>query len=242
MNTRLEVLPDYESMSRAAADIIHDAARRKPDLLLCAATGGSPTGTYQRLVELAGRSPSDFAALRVIKLDEWGGLPMEDSGSCESYLRRHLLDPMGIADDRYVGFESRPEDGEEECREIREWLERQGPIDVALVGLGLNGHVALNEPADSLEPFAHVAELAPSSFSHSMLQSSRYRPQYGLTLGLGELLQARRVILLVSGESKREVFAHWRKAKLSTRFPASLLHLHPRLTCLCDREAFSDPG
>ncbi len=240
MNARLEVLPDCAAISRVAAGIIHDAVRRKPDLLLCAATGSSPTDTYARLAELQEQTPADFSSMRVIKLDEWGGLPMDDSGSCESYLRKHLLDPLGIGDDRYVGFESRPEDGEEECREIREWLERQGPIDMAILGLGMNGHVALNEPADSLEPFAHVAELAHSSLSHSMLQSSRYRPQFGLTLGLGEILQARRVILLVSGESKREVFAHWRQGRLSTRFPASLLHLHPRLTCLCDREAASE--
>jgi galactosamine-6-phosphate isomerase len=239
---RVEVFDDYEAMSRAAAAQIHEALRRKPDLLLCAATGASPTGTYERLADLRNAAPAEFESMRVIKLDEWGGLPMDDFGSCESYLRRHLLEPLGIGDDRYVGFESRPEDGEEECREIREWLDRQGPIDIAVLGLGANGHVALNEPADSLKPFAHVSALDPSSLSHAMLRMSRSRPQYGLTLGLGELLQARRVILLVSGHGKRAVFERWRKAELSTRFPASFLHLHPRLSCLCDREAFEDPG
>src|SRR4051812_49046883 len=97
-------------MSHAAADFLIAELRRKPDLLLCTATGASPTRTYELLAEERGRNPALFQRLRILKLDEWGGLAMHDPGSCEAYLQQHLLGPLRVSKDRYTGFQSEPRD------------------------------------------------------------------------------------------------------------------------------------
>src|SRR5207244_10258717 len=145
------------------------------------------TLTYDLLAEQFRRSPSIFQNLRVLKLDEWGGLAIDDPGSSETYLRQHLLGPLSISPDRYIGLQSDPPDPQAECARIRAWLAQHGPIDVCVLGLGLNGHLAMNEPAESLQPFAHVAELAATTLNHSMLPESKCRPRFGLTLGLADL-------------------------------------------------------
>ena len=236
---KLKVYSDYEQMSRAAADFILAELQNRPDLLLCTATGASPTRTYGFLAEQFQRDPATFQRLRVLNLDEWGGLAMDDPGSSETYLQRHVIGPLAISGDRYTSFQSRPKDPQKECSRIREWLARNGPIDICVLGLGTNGHLAMNEPADVLGPFAHVAELAPTTLNHSMLAGSRQRPQFGLTLGMAELLYSRRILLLVSGAGKSEQLARLFEEKISTQFPASLLWLHPAVNCFCDEAAAS---
>src|SRR4051794_8061693 len=134
----LAVYPDYERLSRAAAEIIISHLRQKPDLLLCAATGASPTRIYQLLVEEFRREPDAFRNLRVLKLDEWGGLAMDDPGSCEFYLQQHLLKPLAISAERYAGAQSDARFPEKECARIRQWLQENGPIDICVLGLGHN--------------------------------------------------------------------------------------------------------
>jgi galactosamine-6-phosphate isomerase len=107
-----------------------------------------------------------------------------------------------------------------------------------VLGLGVNGHVGFNEPADFLEPHSHRSSLSQASLEHVMLHQSRQQPTYGLTLGMADLLQSREVLLLVSGAAKREPLERLLAGKISTQFPASLLQLHPRVTLLCDAEAW----
>jgi galactosamine-6-phosphate isomerase len=231
---------DGEEMSRHAAEMIVEELRRKPDLLLCAAAGSTPTGCYALLAEARRREPQAFDRLRVLKLDEWGGLPLDDPATCEAYLRRHLIEPLEISEDRYVTFDSDAPDPRQECERVRARLADQPPIDLCLLGLGVNGHLGLNEPADALQPFMHIAELADSSRQHTMLDAAARRPEYGMTLGMAEILAARKVMLLVSGASKREPLARLRVPQVSTAFPASLLWLHRDVTCFYDSDAAQD--
>lgn len=234
---RVEVYPDYHALSEEAAETIAHELRAKPDLLLCTATGSSPTGTYARLAELRGAEPGLFKALRIVKLDEWGGLAIDDPGACEAYLRHHVLEPLGVSRDRYVAFRSDPEDPEGECRRVARLLEQQGPIDVCVLGIGLNGHIALNEPGPTLSPHAHIAELTEQSRRHVMLKQTKTQVRYGLTLGVADILRSRKILLLVSGAAKKDVLARLLAARIATDFPASLLWLHRDVTILCDREA-----
>jgi galactosamine-6-phosphate isomerase len=103
--------------------------------------------------------------------------------------------------------------------------------------LGLNGHLGFNEPGSALCPVAHLAPLTEQTRRHSMIAASALKPEYGMTLGMAEILQSRQILLLVSGASKREAFQHFLSGKITTRFPASFLWLHPRLTVFCDRDA-----
>jgi len=227
----------HEAMSREAAQRIVTALAAKPDLLLCAAGGTTPLRTYQLLAEHHGCQPHLVRALRVVKLDEWGGLKMSDAGSCEGQLRKHLLEPLGLSNPRYFGFTSNPADPKAECERVRSRLMAEGPIDLCVLGLGMNGHIAMNEPAVSLQPFSHVAELTESSLRHPMLAESSHGPSYGLTLGMAEILASREILLLVSGAAKRERLRQLLKREITTQFPASFLWLHPNWTLLCDRDA-----
>ena len=225
----------HEALSRAAAQEIIEAARRKPDALLCLATGRTPTRTYELLADAAALAPDLFRRVRILKLDEWGGLETDDPGTCENYLRRYVLDPLQIDDSRRFGFHSNAADAEMECARYRTWLAANGPADISILGLGVNGHVALIEPAATLKPLAHVARLAPTSLQHSMLTGRR--PGYGLSPGMKEILSARRILLLVSGPTKCEPLKRLLIPEITTQFPASFLWLHGNAVVMCDKEA-----
>jgi galactosamine-6-phosphate isomerase len=236
---RLEMFEDYERLSEAASGIICAKALENPRMLLCLATGASPTRTYQ-LLDLKHRAhPGLFDEVRVLKLDEWGGLATGAAGSCEAYLREQVIRPLGIAEDRFVGFASDAASEEHECDRLHAWVTQNGPIDLCVLGLGTNGHLGLNEPGRVLSPFAHRAVLSEASRGHAMLSTSGAKPTCGLTLGLAEILQSRQILLLVNGAHKRQPLSRLLQRKIAGDFPASFLWLHPRVTLLCDREAFA---
>jgi putative deaminase/isomerase len=226
---------DEAAMSRMAGLLVLKRIRAEADLLMCLATGHSPTGTYEQMVRAYQRDADLFAELRIIKLDEWHGLPGDNPATCEYYLQKHVVGPMRISQSRYVAFDPQTRDAEGECRRISRKLAAVGPIDLAILGIGRNGHLGLNEPGDSLTPGAHVAKLTESTLGHEMLKAAGRPVKQGMTLGIAQLLASREVLLLVCGESKRAAMRQLRSGEVSTQLPASFLHLHPRITCIFDR-------
>lgn len=236
----IRTLDSKEEMSLVAADLIVRRLEENPSLLLCAATGNTPTETYRLLKEASGKRPGLCAALRVIKLDEWGGVKSNGPGTCESYLQTHLVGPLGIETNRYISFNSAPPDPLGECNRIQQLLNTAGPIHICLLGLGMNGHLALNEPGDYLESSVHVVKLTDSSLDHSMVSQMPEKPAYGLTLGMGDILQSEMILLLISGPSKKKVTSEFLSGRLSTHLPASFLWLHSNVICLIDQAAYPD--
>jgi galactosamine-6-phosphate isomerase len=232
---RVLVVKDYGSLSRRAEALVVHALRQKPRLLLGVATGASPAGLYERLAKRA--QPSLFRRVTVVGLDEWLGLPRGHGGSCERYIHERILGPLGIPRSRYQGFRAQRRNREAETQRMSRWLEREGPLDLAILGLGRNGHLLMNEPAAALRPHAHVARLAESTRSHTMIQGLKTPPRQGLTLGMADILQSRAILLLVSGRPKRAALKRALQGPVSTRCPASFLRLHPEVTVVCDREA-----
>ena len=232
------IYANHEEMSRAAADWLLNRIQRKlkPSSLICLATGATPMRCY----ELLSQEPKEtFAGVQILKLDEWGGIPMSSPATCETFLRKSLVDPLDLQS-RYYGFESQPADPAAECKRVSDWLAANGPIDYCVLGLGVNGHLGFNEPAEFLTPHAHVATLSAESLTHSMLAGLKQRPTYGLTLGIADLLASREILLVVSGESKAAPMRRLLTPEISTHFPASFLWLRPRVTILCDRAAAQD--
>ena len=129
------------------------------------------------------------------------------------------------------------ENPEAECERIQQILDQKGPIDICILGIGMNGHIALNEPAPSLHTNCHVAHLSQKSLQHPMIAGDTEKPGYGLTLGMANIFQSRLIILLINGIKKREITQAFLEQKISTELPASLLWLHPNVICLIDREA-----
>jgi len=234
---KVKVWGNHEAMSRAAAGCIAREVGRRPRLLVCLATGSTPARTYELLGRRARQCPALFHHMRVLKLDEWEGLSMNDPGSSEAYLQQRVIRPWGVSQRRLVGFESDAKRSKLECQRIQNWLARNGPIDLCVLGLGANGHLGFNEPGRMLCPVAHRARLARQTRAHPMVSHTSVKPHYGLTLGMAEILQARQILLLVSGAHKRRPLKRLLRGEISTQFPASLLCLHPRTTLLCDRAA-----
>jgi galactosamine-6-phosphate isomerase len=227
----------YSELSRRAADLIVGELKRRPDLLFCASAGNTPTLTYQLLAAKRERQPHLFSKIRVLQLDEWAGLPRAHPASCYADLKSKLLAPLRISLNRFRGFRGDVSNPETECKKMKRWLAAHDPIDLCLLGLGKNGHIAMNEPAANLMPQAHVTKLTASSRKHTMLAAVENKPRYGMTLGIAEILASRQILLLVSGASKAAILKRLLESPVTTRLPASFLWLHPNVTILCDRDA-----
>ena len=239
---KVDVFNTYEELSQNARDIILQEITKKKDLLLCAATGGSPTETYNLLGKEYLHQPGLFADLRIIKLDEWGGIPLDDQGTCESYLQTHLLQPLHISKSRYIGFNSCPDDPVQECLTIQEQIDKEGPIDICILGLGMNGHLALNEPAEYLQPYCHKADLSEQSLRHPMAYSMIIKPTYGLTLGMADIFSSKMILILINGQQKKKMVQQFLTKRISSSVPASFLWLHPNVICLIEKDAFDETG
>lgn len=222
-------------LNEQASEMIVQELQKNPQSLICAATGNSPTGVYQKLVEKKGKFGT--SGLRFIKLDEWYGLGINDPGSCEKYLYEHLFNPLGISHNNYIAFDGKAADPEKELEGADNYLNEQGPIDLCILGLGKNGHIAFNEPADSLHPLAHVAQLSSASLEHTMIKGTGEPIKYGMTLGMSGILQSKKIILLVNGTHKNAIMQRLMEQKISTQLPASFLWLHANVQCFyCDND------
>ncbi len=202
------------------------ALSAKKDSLLCLATGNSPAGLYQELVGEFGVRPDLFRSMRVIKLDEWLRVPASDPASCEHYLKSRVLDPLEIDAGRYISFAAEAGDPRGECSRISGELQRQGPVDLCILGLGKNGHLGLNEPAASLQPHCHVAKLTEQTRRHVMVSGRTEKPVEGLTIGMGDILQSRKIVLLITGEGKEAATRRFLERTVTTELPATFLWLH----------------
>lgn len=235
----IETLATYEELSQKASNLIIAEIQRKKNLLLCAATGGSPAGTYRLLGNKYQEQPDLFGQLRVIKLDEWGGIPMDHQATCETYLKTHVTGPLQISRDRYIGFNSNPDDPVAECRNIQDKLNREGPVDLCILGIGMNGHIAFNEPAGFLKAHCHVSALSASSLQHPMASDLKTKPIFGLTLGMSDIFHAKMILMLISGAHKKDIVKKLLLKKISTEVPASFLWLHSNVCCLIEENAMA---
>jgi len=230
--TRCDTLAELNE--QASETIIYEL-RQNPGSLICAATGNSPTGVYQKLVDK--KEHFDTSELRFIKLDEWYGLGINDEGSCEKYLHEHLFNPLGISHNKYIAFDGKAADPKRELGHVDNYLNEHGPIDLCILGLGQNGHIAFNEPADALQPHAHVAPLSSTSLQHTMIEATGEQIKYGMTLGMTDILQSKKIIMLVNGTHKNAIMQKLMEQKISTQLPASFLWLHANVQCFyCDND------
>lgn len=232
----IQVLRDKDELAESAAKFIADKILQQPNLLLCAATGNTPTVTYKKMVDQL--TIEKAAHLRILKLDEWGGVPIKHPATCEQYLLTHILKPLQIPKERYFGFTSNPENRMQEVERIQDLIKKEHPIDICVLGLGANGHIAFNEPAIDLKPHCHIAQLSQKSMQHSMAIEMKEKPTYGLTLGMADILQSKTIVLLITGEHKRAITKAFLSKKITTHLPASFLWLHPNVFCFVDRFAY----
>ncbi|HEY0433995.1 MAG TPA: glucosamine-6-phosphate deaminase [Chitinophagaceae bacterium] len=231
---------DYAEMSKRAADVVASLMESRKEPLICTASGDSPAGLYRELVERVKQEKLSAENWWVVSLDEWIGMDGSDEGSCRFHLDRQLFGPAAIAESRICFFDGKTADADTECTRIEEFIQLHGGIDVAILGVGMNGHVGMNEPGVDPALEAHVAELHPTTKEVGQKYFQKQQELTGgLTLGIATLMKARHVIIVISGKHKAAIAARIIDEPTSTTLPATLLKNHPSLQIFLDHDAAS---
>jgi glucosamine-6-phosphate deaminase len=239
---RTVVVDDYAALSQAAADAIAATLRRRPDALLLLATGDTPMGAYRELAERHGRGELDSSRVRAAQLDEYAGLAEGDHRSLYGWMVSSFLEPLDVPESRAIRLDARlPPDIA--CRDYDAAVEAGGGFDLAVLGLGPNGHLGFNEPPIERDAPTRLVPLTPAS----VRSNARYWggegavPREALTCGLATLLAAREILLLVSGAHKREILRRTLTPPPSADVPASWLQQAAGdVVVLADRDAYPE--
>jgi galactosamine-6-phosphate isomerase len=227
---------DHEAMSEKAATFFISRVREKPDLSVCFPTGNTPTRFYKILEKRRRRGYFSAEQLRATQLDEWLGMPRGNKNTCRAYLRKYVKKPLHISDDRFLEWDPYAANPEAECIRMEVALKAQGPLDLTILGVGMFGHLGLNEAKESgeLYDWPHVATLSESTRAHPMISGLGIK--CGMTLGMRNILESKEVLLLVSGAHKLCVMKKLRRMGVSPRLPVSYLHTHPSATIICTKD------
>jgi glucosamine-6-phosphate isomerase len=231
----VQIFPNYEELSAATAQLIIEVLIQKPEALICIASGDTPLGVCKLLAK---SEPSLFDKCTFVGLDEWVGMDENDEGSCKYGIYEYLLKPLSIPQERIKYFDAKAVDLDSECQKINEFIASHGGLDVMLVGVGMNGHIALNEPNTSFETYAHVSDL--EEITISVGQKYFKKPTVltkGITLGLKHLQEAKLPILIANGAKKAPVIKKALTEEITEKFPASIIQKIPHSLVMLDYEA-----
>lgn len=221
----LTITADAAGAALSAADTITEVVRARPDAVLALPTGSTPLPVYR---ELAGRGTS-FAECTVFMLDEHLGADPDEPGSFRVYVREHIVDGLGVPAENLHSLDGRAADPDAECAAYEEAIARAGGLDLAVLGIGPNGHVAFNEPGSDPASRTRVVELATDTAGEK-----------GLTIGIATITDARRILLVATGAAKAPAVAAMVQGPSTPDVPASLLQDHPRLDLILDQAAAAD--
>jgi len=227
-------------MSRAAADLIVNQVRQKPASVLCFPSGDSPVGVFNYLIEDALAGKVDFSSCYFVGLDEWVGLGKGDDGSCTRSLCDTFFSPLNINPGHVRFFDAKAADLDEACRQMNDFIKEKGPLDIMMVGIGMNGHIGLNEPGTDFNLYAHHAPLAQITIDVGQKYFKRQTALHeGITLGLKHLQEAKIALLIASGEKKAGIIAQALEAKITEQMPASIFQTLRNGYVLLDSDAAS---
>ena len=238
---RIYLSEDYKSMSRRAANIISAQVITKPDSVLGLATGGTPVGAYQQLVEWYKKGDLSFAEIKSVNLDEYLGLSPHHEQSYRYFMQTNLFDYIDIKPENTHVLNGLAKSPEAECAAYNQLIRDLGGIDLQLLGMGHNGHIAFNEPGDDFGLETHVVTLTDRTIDANtrFFESRDEVPRHALSMGIKNIMQARRILIVVSGEEKAETVYKAFHGPVTTAVPASVLQLHPDVTLVGDRAALS---
>ncbi|MCU7548682.1 glucosamine-6-phosphate deaminase [Chitinophagaceae bacterium LB-8] len=228
----------YQEMSSLAAQDLLSLMQERERPVLSPASGDSPTGLYREIVRRFQAREVDVSKWKFVSLDEWAGMNGSDEGSCRYYLNQQLFYPLQLSQDQIFFFDGKAYNLEAECERIERFIKEQDGIDVAVVGVGMNGHVGLNEPGVNPSLRSHIMNLdAVTKQVGQKYFKEQKQLTKGITLGLGNLMEARYIFLLISGAHKADIAQKVLQGPISEQLPASLLRHHPGLRVYMDREA-----
>jgi len=230
---RVLVAPDYRTLSRTASELVLKAVRTKRELTLGLPTGNTPLGMYEELVRSYREQQMDFSGIITFNLDEYLGLQRNDPNSYRFYMQEHFFDHVNVAP-RNIHIPEEAGSYEEKIREA-------GGIDLLVVGIGRNGHIAFNEPGSSFASRTREVMLAPETIANAEthFQGAPVPPR-AITMGIGTILESRCIVLLAAGASKADIVRRALNGPVSESVPASALQMHRNVIAILDEEANPD--
>ena len=236
----IRIVKDYAEMSRIGAEVIAKTLKENPSAVLGLATGATPEGVYDELVKKYEAGELDFSSVTTVNLDEYYPIEPMDEQSYRYFMNKHLFDrvnidkantnvPMGSAADPIA-----------EAKRYEAHLASLGYADLQLLGVGQNGHIGFNEPAEALEVATHLTPLTESTIAaNSIYFTDRVMPTEALTMGMGSILRAKKILLLASGKSKHNAISRLLEGGVTTACPITFLLLHPNCIVVCDEAAYN---
>jgi len=237
---KTSVAYDYRDMSKMAAKMVADAIRARPNLVLGLATGGTPLGMYKELIRMHAEECLDLSQVTTFNLDEFCGISPDNKHSYHYYMYQNFFNHVNVKPENIYIPDGKAEDTEEFCREYDRKIEELGPIDLQILGICRNGHIGYNKHADRLKVVTHVVTIAEETIqaTASFFDNPGDIPKKAITMGLGAIMKAKKILLLANGRKKATIMASLLKDRhVTTKLPASFLYLHPDATIIMDREA-----
>lgn len=235
------VKESFEEMSRAAAELVAALIRRKPNCVLGFATGGTPLGLYRELIRMHQSEGLDFSKVTTFNLDEYVGLPPEHDQSYHYFMWENLFKHLNV-DRRFVHIPmGMSHDIEAHCEWYEAQIEKCGGLDLQILGIGANGHIAFNEPGSSLGSRTRIKTLTGTTREANarFFKSPEEVPQYAITMGVGTIMDARDLLLVANGEGKSNAIKATIEGPITALVPATIVQMHRRATIIVDRAAAS---
>ena len=238
---RIIVCENYAEMSEKGAKLFASQIMLNPKSILGLATGSTPIGLYDNLIKYNKEGDIDFSEVTSFNLDEYYPISPENDQSYRYFMNEHLFNHVNIDKNKTYVPNGLSADPERECAEYDDLIEKKGGIDIQLLGIGLNGHIGFNEPAEKLCAGTHVTGLTQSTIE----ANSRFFadiadvPTKALTMGMGSILKAKKIVMLISGKNKHEVLTKLINDEITTEVPATLLKVHPDVVIICDKDAYN---
>ncbi len=234
---------DYAAMSRQAANIITSLVVLKPDCVLGLATGSTPIGTYQQLIDWNREGYLSFAQVTTVNLDEYKGLPVTHDQSYRYFMNDNLFDHVDIDKSRTHVPNGMAEDVQAECQRYDALVKSLGCADLQLLGMGHDGHIAFNEPCDHFPLGTHLVDLDPMTLEANARffdNDPNKVPHQAMTMGIGTIMSAKKILMIVSGADKAAILAKALLGPITPQVPASALQLHPDVTVVADEAALAE--
>ncbi len=238
---KILVVADEHEMSIEASRIISALVRTKRNAVLGLPTGSTPLGTYRELIRMHHEENLDFSRVHTINLDEYVGLSGYHPQSYRAFMRDNFFDHINIDQDNTHVPDGLAEDVEEECRRYDDMIYQYGHTDLQLIGIGPNGHIAFNEPADFFTPDTHVAVLTESTINANQrfFENRDEVPRTAISMGMRGIMSTKHLILIASGEGKADAIKKSCFGPVTPQVPGSLIQLHPYVTVIVDEAAMS---
>lgn len=237
---RVILCENYDELSMQAAKLVASQVVLKPDSVLGLATGSTPIGLYDRLIEMNKAGDVDFSEVTTFNLDEYYPIKRENDQSYFYFMNEHLFSKININKENTHLLSGETDDPDAECESYEKLIRQSGGIDLQILGIGQNGHIGFNEPDLNLNSRTHLTELTSNTIEANSRFFSSYEevPKKALTMGISTILKSRKIILLASGANKSRAVSELLNEEINTSVPATMLKTHPDVVLICDKDAY----